>query len=156
MLLLLTSQWRALQPVFSQHSSAKVGLSKGGTLLGFNWTITSKEDEHATIVPADCCVVINLSCFCFLDEVVGVPPAGWTGPDAVLYWSFDTLDGLVVREGGSLANEATSIYGKVKTYILCICCTSIKNWYFTMFLGDLNMQFISAHLRCGYCFDTFE
>ena len=31
--------------------------------------------------------------------------SGWTGPDAVLYWSFDSSDGLVLMEG----TEATEI-----------------------------------------------
>ena len=42
-------------------------------------------------------------------------PPGWTGPDPVLYWSFDTLDGLVLMEGTQQAdnNSFTLTDGKV-------------------------------------------
>ena len=35
----------------------------------------------------------------FLDE--WTPPQGWTGPESVHYWSFDTLNNVaVIEEGG--------------------------------------------------------
>ena len=42
-------------------------------------------------------------------------PSGWTGPDPVVYRSFDCPDGLIMMEGTQLAN-LTFTDGKVKIY----------------------------------------
>ena len=49
-------------------------------------------------------------------ERTWVQASGWTGPDAVLYQSFDSSDGLVLMEGTKVAeiNCVPLLAGKVK------------------------------------------
>ena len=41
-------------------------------------------------------------------------PDGWTGPDPVRYWSFDTLDDLTLMEENQQADYDALIDGKVR------------------------------------------
>ena len=44
------------------------------------------------------------------------PPSGWTGPDPVVYRSFDCPDGLMMMEGNKTAN-LTFVTGEVLSMI---------------------------------------
>ena len=44
-------------------------------------------------------------------------PDGWTGPDPVLYWSFNTLDGLTLMEETQQADYDALTDGKVNRYL---------------------------------------
>ena len=39
---------------------------------------------------------------------------GWTGPEPVLYWSFDSLDGLMLMEGTEQRDYDALTEGKVR------------------------------------------
>ena len=47
------------------------------------------------------------------DEEGWVKPDGWTGPAPILYWSLDTLEGLVLMEGTQQTNFDALTDGKV-------------------------------------------
>ena len=42
-------------------------------------------------------------------------PPGWTGSNAVLYQSFDSSDGVVLKEGTTKRDNIPRICGKVET-----------------------------------------
>ena len=50
------------------------------------------------------------------DPVGWSEPDGWTGPDPVLYWSFDNLDGLMLMEQTQQAVYDALTDGKVRVY----------------------------------------
>ena len=51
---------------------------------------------------------------CIADSIgTWTPPCPWTGPYPVKYWSFDTLDGLVLMEGPVKSNFSALTPGKV-------------------------------------------
>ena len=41
-------------------------------------------------------------------------PIGWSGPQPVLYWSFDILDGSTLMEGNEAASFNALVPGKVR------------------------------------------
>ena len=51
------------------------------------------------------------------DPVGWSEPDGWTGPDPVLYWSFNTLDGLTLMEETQQADYDALTDGKVNRYL---------------------------------------
>ena len=49
-----------------------------------------------------------------LSNVTWTPPCGWTGPDAVLYQSFDSSEGFILMEGNQTTIRSIPlIAGKV-------------------------------------------
>ena len=57
---------------------------------------------------------------------VSAVKAGWSGSDVVLYWSFDSPDGLALMENSELVGSVPLVSGKVTSVfihiILMICC----------------------------------
>ena len=49
-------------------------------------------------------------------RIVWTPPFGWTGPDPVLYRSFDNMDGLMLMEGTERKNSSTLVPGQVRKF----------------------------------------
>ena len=41
-------------------------------------------------------------------------PVGWTGPEPILYWNLDNLDGLTLMEGSEVASFNALVPGKVR------------------------------------------
>ena len=48
---------------------------------------------------------------------VSVVNSGWSGPDAVLYWSFDSPDGLVLMEGSEPVGSVPLVSGQVTSVL---------------------------------------
>ena len=51
------------------------------------------------------------------DPVGWSEPEGWTGPDPILYWSFNTLDDLTLMEETQQADFDVLTDGKVNRYL---------------------------------------
>ena len=49
-----------------------------------------------------------------------IEPIGWTGPEPVLYWSLDTLEGLILMEGTQQKDYDALAEGKVGLTKNCI------------------------------------
>ena len=48
------------------------------------------------------------------DPIGWMVPDGWTGPEPILYWNFDNLDGLVLMEGTEQKHYDALTDGKVR------------------------------------------
>ena len=52
-----------------------------------------------------------------------IPPNGWTGPDAAVYWGFDNSDGFVLMEG----TEEKGLVPLVTGQVIYIKSSSLKS-----------------------------
>ena len=62
-----------------------------------------------------------------------IPPNGWTGPDAAVYWSFDSSDGFVLMEGTKEKGLVPLVTGQVNHLKLLILKPTAKNSFFKYF-----------------------